>query len=157
MIKNKIILIICLIFFFLLFDVLNTDAYDDYSDIEKELERSYDFGIIIMFLSVGVPAIFFVIYASYASNKEKSLEKEKHSQTCPNCNRNIKPFWSLCPYCGQELKHLCPSCKKAIEPNWKICPYCGESLKETCPYCGRYVDKDWKICPYCKGSLLNSQ
>jgi len=60
MIKNKIILIICLIFFFLLFDVLNTDAYDDYSDIEKELERSYDFGIIIMFLSVGVPAIFFL-------------------------------------------------------------------------------------------------
>jgi len=157
MIKNKIILIICLIFFFLLFDVLNTDAYDEYNDIERELERSYDFGIIIMFLFVGVPAIFFVIFASYASNKEKSLEKERQGRTCPNCNKNVKPFWSLCPYCGQELKPLCPSCKKAIEPNWKICPYCGESLKETCPYCGRYVDIDWKICPYCKGSLLNSQ
>ncbi|MEW5759831.1 MAG: zinc-ribbon domain-containing protein [Candidatus Thermoplasmatota archaeon] len=52
---------------------------------------------------------------------------------CKKCNKELKPTWKKCPYCGEVVEALaadkCPKCNKDVRPGWKSCPFCGASLK----------------------------
>jgi RNA polymerase subunit RPABC4/transcription elongation factor Spt4 len=48
---------------------------------------------------------------------------------CPACGKQISSDYSVCPYCGRQLRAKCPSCQKDISGDFVVCPYCGTSLK----------------------------
>ena len=52
---------------------------------------------------------------------------------CPNCHERVSSDFSLCPFCGTELKLRCPSCSRTVEYGWKICPSCGAELPQRTP------------------------
>lgn len=62
------------------------------------------------------------------------------AKKCPNCDKEVKEHWKICPWCGkslvmEEMKkeetgkiNRCPSCDKEVEANWQVCPFCKTSL-----------------------------
>lgn len=49
---------------------------------------------------------------------------EKWSIFCPHCNEAVEHDFIICPHCHESLKHTCISCNKEIREWWTICPYC---------------------------------
>lgn len=49
---------------------------------------------------------------------------------CPKCKKPISYEYSLCPYCGEQLKEFCPNCNSPLENGWVTCPKCGSKLPE---------------------------
>ncbi len=52
------------------------------------------------------------------------VENEEKILYCPECNQEIKEDFSFCPNCESKIKTNCISCDKEIRIWWKICPYC---------------------------------
>lgn len=73
--------------------------------------------------------------------------------TCPECGEPVQDDWSMCPFCGADLKPKteCPSCSKEVQPEWVRCPFCGADLKPSteCRSCGKEVQPEWVKCPFC--------
>jgi len=51
------------------------------------------------------------------SNKEVKL-------TCPHCDYIINTEFKFCPNCKSQLRKDCITCHKELKPFWSICPYC---------------------------------
>jgi RNA polymerase subunit RPABC4/transcription elongation factor Spt4 len=70
-----------------------------------------------------------------SENKEftkNSIKEEKKEDVtkCPNCSYTINSEFKFCPNCRQELKKDCISCYKELKPEWTLCPYCGKNQEE---------------------------
>ncbi|HVM20144.1 MAG TPA: ATPase, T2SS/T4P/T4SS family [Egibacteraceae bacterium] len=46
--------------------------------------------------------------------------------SCPVCAQNVSDDFSLCPWCGVDLRPAsCNDCGRHLEKGWKVCPTCG--------------------------------
>ena len=53
---------------------------------------------------------------------------------CPRCNKQVKPEFNVCPYCGSNLGPMqlqCPRCTSPVEASYRVCPNCGTNLGST--------------------------
>jgi len=58
---------------------------------------------------------------------QESREAPQKEQSCPSCGKGIQPDFTVCPYCGQDLKPgECSKCGKELQPEFTVCPYCGK-------------------------------
>lgn len=56
---------------------------------------------------------------------------EAHEKiSCPNCSYSIKKDYKYCPNCRTCLKKMCFSCEKELKPEWTICPYCWKDQEK---------------------------
>ncbi|HUH06253.1 MAG TPA: ATPase, T2SS/T4P/T4SS family, partial [Egibacteraceae bacterium] len=45
---------------------------------------------------------------------------------CPVCAQTVEPDFSLCPWCGANLRAgACAGCERELEHGWRVCPDCG--------------------------------
>ena len=45
---------------------------------------------------------------------------------CPVCAQNVNDDFSLCPWCGVDLRpNSCAECFRHLDMGWKVCPSCG--------------------------------
>lgn len=65
----------------------------------------------------------------FTTTSIKETEKEEIVK-CPNCSYPINADFKFCPNCRQELKKDCISCYKELKPEWTVCPYCGKNQEE---------------------------
>jgi RNA polymerase subunit RPABC4/transcription elongation factor Spt4 len=59
-----------------------------------------------------------------------SNDSLENTLKCPNCSYPINAEFKFCPHCRQELKKDCISCFKELKPDWTVCPYCGKNQEE---------------------------
>jgi type II secretory ATPase GspE/PulE/Tfp pilus assembly ATPase PilB-like protein/ActR/RegA family two-component response regulator/RNA polymerase subunit RPABC4/transcription elongation factor Spt4 len=53
---------------------------------------------------------------------------------CPVCAQNVNDDFSLCPWCGVDLRpHSCAECLRHLEMGWKVCPSCGTPTGNGAP------------------------
>ncbi len=46
--------------------------------------------------------------------------------TCPVCAQTVEDDFSLCPWCGADLRpDSCSGCQRHLELGWQLCPSCG--------------------------------
>ncbi len=46
--------------------------------------------------------------------------------TCPVCAQTVEEDYSLCPWCGADLRpDSCTGCQRHLELGWQLCPTCG--------------------------------
>lgn len=57
-------------------------------------------------------------------------EIKEEKMTCPHCNYYIDSEYKFCPNCRAALKKECISCHKEIRPEWSICPYCWKDQEQ---------------------------
>lgn len=57
----------------------------------------------------------------------------RSAMRCPQCHQPVSSEYTVCPFCGTELKLRCPSCKRPVEYIWKICPWCSAELPQRTP------------------------
>jgi len=51
----------------------------------------------------------------------------EHILACPNCKAPNRFGEPLCRFCGHSLAHKCANCQVDIDPGMSYCPYCGET------------------------------
>ena len=73
---------------------------------------------------------------------------------CPNCNEEVEPDWTKCPFCSGALGAKAapapvptPVSKPAPTPTAPVAPPKPETQK--CPSCGSDIEVGWKRCPVC--------
>ena len=45
---------------------------------------------------------------------------------CWTCGYELDIDFVFCPWCKTKLKNSCTSCEKEIRKWWEVCPYCGD-------------------------------
>ena len=62
-----------------------------------------------------------------------SIVKDKvdgaEATECHTCGYQLDTDFIFCPGCKTKLKEACHGCEKEIRKWWEVCPYCGEKQK----------------------------
>lgn len=54
--------------------------------------------------------------------------QDSPSMYCSVCKSPIQPDYSVCPVCGNQLRHTCTNCGRVLEPGWSTCPTCSTPI-----------------------------
>lgn len=49
---------------------------------------------------------------------------------CTTCGYELDVDFLFCPGCKEKLRKSCTGCEKSIRKWWEVCPYCGEKQKD---------------------------
>jgi uncharacterized membrane protein (DUF485 family) len=58
------------------------------------------------------------------------IETTTADYICPECWDDIQPDFIVCPSCKCSLKDTCHECHKLIREWWSVCPYCETKQKK---------------------------
>gem|GEM_PF-4188589 len=63
------------------------------------------------------------------NGEREEREKEKRTDTCPNCGAHVDRDKNVCPTCLADLKDNCPYCGEVVDLRDHKCPHCGRIIK----------------------------
>jgi RNA polymerase subunit RPABC4/transcription elongation factor Spt4 len=93
-------------------------------------------GIILAIVSAGTVAGY-TVYRKKGSKEQTVPEPISGrlstniptQRTCPNCGKNLREDFKICPYCEYDLMQIkCRDCKRQILKEYTACPYCGSKV-----------------------------
>lgn len=96
-----------------------------YNDAERRGMSGILWALLVFFGNIIALIIYLIVRSGSASQVSATLSG---TYQCPNCNASIQKDFSICPYCGTNLKSTCPKCKKEVETSWEYCPSCGSRI-----------------------------